>query len=177
MSPWVLKQGEAMPLRSYQIALLLALVLIESSWGHLIGIGGIHPDLVLLAVISWTALRGAAEGWVWSIIGGIGLDLFSNAPFGLSIVSLGVICLLVKLAHSHVYGASFILLLLLTFPMSIIYYALSMLFLTLTRYPIDWNAALLHIALPASLLNVAAIFVLFPLLRAVHRRTLLHVSI
>ncbi|MGC8879468.1 MAG: rod shape-determining protein MreD [Anaerolineae bacterium] len=173
----VLKQGERIPIRSYQIALLFALVLIESSWGHLLSIGGVHPDLVLLAVISWTALRGAAEGWTWSLIGGIGLDLLSNAPFGLSIVSLVVICLLVRLTHSRVYGTSLVLPLLLTFPLSIIYYLISMLLLTLTGVPIDWDATLLGIALPASLLNVVAVLVLFPLLRALHRRTLPHISI
>jgi len=132
---------------------------------------------VLLAVISWTALRGAAEGWIWSLIGGIGLDLLSNAPFGLSIISLVVICLLVRLAHSRVYGTSLVLPLLLTFPLSIIYYLISMLLLTLTGIPINWDATLLGIALPASLLNVVAILVLFPLLRALHRRTLPHISI
>jgi rod shape-determining protein MreD len=132
---------------------------------------------VLLAVISWTALRGATEGWIWAIIGGIGLDLLSNTPFGLSIISLLLVCLFVRVAHSRVYGTSLVLPLLLTFPMSVAYYALSMLFLTMAGYPVDWNATLLHIALPASLLNTVAMPVLFPLLRAVHRRTLLRVSI
>jgi rod shape-determining protein MreD len=156
---------------------LLALVLIESSWGHLLGIGRVHPDLVLLAVISWTALRGAAEGWMWSIIGGIGLDLLSNAPFGLSAISLLLICLFVRLAYSRVYGTSLVLPLLLTFPLSVIYYLISMLFLTLTGFPIDWNAALLHVVLPAALLNVVTMLVLFPLLRALHQRTLPRPSI
>ncbi|MGQ9502012.1 MAG: rod shape-determining protein MreD [Anaerolineae bacterium] len=156
---------------------MFVLVLIESSWGHLLSIRGVHPDLVLLAVISWTALRGVAEGWLWSIIGGIGLDLLSNAPFGLSIISLLLVCLFVRIAHSRVYGASLVLPLLLTFPMSIMYYALAMLFLTLAGFPVDWEATLLHIVLPASLLNMIAILVLFPLLRALHRRTLPHVPI
>jgi rod shape-determining protein MreD len=130
-----------------------------------------------LAVISWTALRGASEGWIWSIIGGIGLDLFSNAPFGLSVISLLLVCLLVRIAHSRVYGTSLVLPLLLTFPVSVVYYALSMLFLTLAGYPVEWNATLLHIVLPASLLNVVAILVLFPLLRTLHQRTLPRVSI
>lgn len=76
------------------------------------------------------------------------------------------------MAYGRVYGTSLVLLWLLTLPMSIVYYALSMLFLTLASYPVDWNATLLHIVLPASLLNMVAILVLFPLLRAVHRRTL-----
>ncbi|MCS7261195.1 MAG: rod shape-determining protein MreD [Anaerolineae bacterium] len=160
-----------------QIVLLFALVLIESSWGHLLSIGGVHPDLVLLAVISWTALRGATEGWMWAVIGGIGLDLFSNAPFGLSIISLLLVCLFVSMAHSRVHGTSLVLPLLLAFPMSLIYYAFSMFFLILSGYPLDWNATLLRIALPASLLNGVTILIFFPLLRALHQRTLPRVFI
>ncbi len=151
--------------------------MVESSWGHLLSVGGVHPDLVLLAVISWTMLRGAAEGWVWALVGGLCLDLLSSAPFGLSPIALLVVCGLTRLARSQVYGASLMLPLLLTFPLSIVYYLGSMLFLASAGFLLDWNVTLLRIVVPASLLNVAAILIIFPLLRSLHRRTMARAAI
>jgi rod shape-determining protein MreD len=40
-----------------------------------------RPNLVLIFVSTWAALRGN-EGFVWAMGGGILLDLFSSTPFG-----------------------------------------------------------------------------------------------
>lgn len=51
---------------------------------------GLKIELVLLLVAAWSMLRGFEEGIVWAIVGGIGLDLFSAAPFGLMTLALAV---------------------------------------------------------------------------------------
>ena len=132
---------------------------------------GVHPDLVLAAVISWTLLRGAAEGVVCAIVGGLCLGLFSSAPFGLVIVPLAIACLFARLGHSRVYGAHILLPLVLAFPLSVLYYLSYLFLLSLTGRPIAWDATLVQAVLPASLLNVGAMLVLFPLMRHLHRRT------
>ena len=49
---------------------------------------GVHFDLVLVAVICWTALRRFEDGLVWAVLGGLGLDLFSALPIGTSVAAL-----------------------------------------------------------------------------------------
>ena len=129
-----------------------------------------HPDLVLVAVISWTLLRGLADGLVWALVGGLCLDLLSSGPFGLMIVPLVIVCALARLGYSRVYGAHLWLPLFLTFPLSVVYYLSYALLLSLTGRPIAWSATLVQVILPASLLNIAAMLILFPLLRRLHRR-------
>jgi len=135
-----------------------------------LSVAGVHPDLVLVAVISWTLLRGLADGLVWALIGGLCLDLLSSGPFGLTIVPLVIVCALARLGYSRVYGAQLWLPLFLTFPLSVVFYLSDALLLSLTGRPIAWSATLVQVILPASLLNVVAMLILFPLLRRLHRR-------
>jgi hypothetical protein len=58
-----------------------------------------------------------------------------------------------------------------TFPLSLLYYVVYALLLSVLNHPVDWLLALSAIILPASLLNIAAMFLVFPLLRLLHRRT------
>jgi rod shape-determining protein MreD len=149
---------------------LLGLALVESSWGGVLNVRGVHPDLVLVAVISWTLLRGVTDGLVWAFVGGLCLGLLSSAPFGLTIAPLALVCLLARLGYSRVYGAHIVLPLFLIFPLSVVYYLSCTLLLSLTGRPIAWSTTLVHIILPASLFNIVAMLVLFPLLRRLHRR-------
>ncbi len=150
---------------------LLTLALIESSWGHVTSVAGVHPDLVVVAVIGWTMLRGTSEGLIWAVVGGLCLDLLSSGPFGAGVLPLVVVSLLARLGYSRVLGVSIALPLLLAFPLSVVYYLGNALLLHLTGRPIFWGETLTHVILPASLLNVVATLVLFPLLAYLHRRT------
>jgi rod shape-determining protein MreD len=164
--------GRKIPISGYLgLAVLLGLVLIQSSIGPFLTIVGVHPDLVLVAVISWTILRGPAEGLVWAIIGGIGLDLFSGGPFGVMTIALVITSLLASLGYGRAFGGYLILPLALTFPLSLVYYLSYTLFLSVLNEPIAWLPALTSVVLPASVINIVAMLFLFPPLRLLHRRT------
>jgi rod shape-determining protein MreD len=153
------------------LGLLLGLALVQSSLGPFVSVAGIHPDWVVVAVIGWTLLRGSREGLLWAIIGGLGLDLLSSGPFGASIVALALTSLLAMLGYGRVFGGYLVLPLSLTFPLSLAYYVIYGLLLSLLKQPIAWLPALSNVILPASLLNIGAMALLFPLLRLLHRRT------
>jgi rod shape-determining protein MreD len=149
----------------------MGLALIQSSIGPFLTIAGVHPDLVLVAVIGWTLLRGLGEGLVWAVIGGIALDLLSGGPFGAATAALVITSLLASLGYGRVFGGYLTLPLALTFPLSLAYYLIYTLILAVLHGPIAWIPTVADIILPASMLNMAAMFLLFPLLRLLHRRT------
>jgi rod shape-determining protein MreD len=150
---------------------LLGLALVQTSLGPFLTIAGVHPDLVLVAVIGWTLLRGSEEGLLWAVIGGLGLDLLSGGPFGVMTIALIITSLLTRLGYGRVFGSYLVIPLALTFPLSLAYYLTHSLLLSLLNRPIAWLPALAHVILPASLLNIAAMFFLFPPLRLLQRRT------
>src|ERR687884_269698 len=69
-------------------------------------LGGPRPDLVLLLVLAWSMLRGAAEGTVGGIIGGLALDLLSAAPFGLHTGLLALIGTVTALGEANLFRGS-----------------------------------------------------------------------
>lgn len=150
---------------------MLALALIQSSLGPFLTIADVHPDLVLVAVIGWTLLRGSKEGVLWAIIGGLCLDLLSSGPFGAITVSLVVTSLVSRLGYGLVFGGYLIIPLTLTFPLSLAYYLTYTLLLNVLNKPLPWLPALSSVILPASVLNIAVMLLLFPLLSLLHRRT------
>ena len=161
-----------LPISGYLgLAVLLGLALVQSSLGSFLAVFGVHPDLVLVAVVSWTLLRGPREGWLWAVLGGICLDLLSSGPFGAISIALIVTSLLAGLGYGRVFGGYLVIPLALTFPLSLAFYLVYALLLSLLNQPVVWLSALAHVILPASLLNMAAMLLLFPGLRLLHRRS------
>jgi rod shape-determining protein MreD len=150
---------------------LLGLALVQSSLGAFLTIFGVHPDLVLVAVIGWTLLRGSREGMLWAITGGICLDLLSSGPFGAITFALIVTSLLAGLGYGRVFGSYLVIPLALSFPLSLAYYLSYVLLLSALKGPVAWLSALSNVILPAAVLNIAAMLLLFPVLRLLHRRT------
>lgn len=149
----------------------MGLALIQSSLGAFLTLAGVHPDLVLVVVIGWTLLRGAREGLLWALVGGICLDVLSSGPFGMMVVALVITSLLAGLGSGRVFGGYLTIPLALTFPLSLAYYLTCALILNTLKQPIAWLPTLTHVILPASVFNIVAMLVLFPLLRLLHRRT------
>jgi len=63
------------------IVLILALSLIEASLLPPIFNSPIRPNLIVMVMAVWIAFRGS-EGFVWSFLGGLLLDLLASTPFG-----------------------------------------------------------------------------------------------
>ena len=151
--------------------MLLGLALLQTSNSPFFTILGVQADLVLVAVIGWSILRGLGEGLVWAVIGGAALVLLSGGPFGAATIALITTCLLASLGYGRVFGGQVVIPLAITFPLSLVYYVVYAMLLSVLNHPVDWLLALSDVILPASLLNIAAMFLVFPFLRLLHRRT------
>lgn len=153
-------------------AIILSLTLAQSSLTHVVGVAGVRPDLVLVVVLGWAVWRGPTSGLRWAVIAGLCLDMLSSGPFGALTVPLVIVALLAGwLGHGRLFGGYLVLPLLLTFPLSLLYYLIYLALVSLMGRPVLWVPMVSQIALPASLLNLAATIILLPPLHSLHRRS------
>jgi rod shape-determining protein MreD len=127
-------------------------------------IGGVQPDLVLILVIAWTILRDLEEGLTWALIGGVSLDLISGAPFGVFSLALVVAALAANLSHGRIFGSNIVVPLGFTFPLSVLFNVLVLLFLSLLGRPVIWTDVFSNVLLSVALFNTAIMLVVFPVL-------------
>jgi rod shape-determining protein MreD len=69
---------------------LLPAAILQVTLAPRLEVAGAFPNLVLLAVVGWTLVRGAGSGLRWAIAGGLLLDLVSPGPLGLHALALAV---------------------------------------------------------------------------------------
>jgi len=132
---------------------------------------GVQPDLMLLMVISWSLLRGAQEGMIWALIGGIGLDLLSGDPFGTFTVILVVLSLLAGLGELSVFRTHLALPLVATLAATLVYDLFFLLLLYARGCSIAWADSLIKVVLPSTLCNVLLSPLVYKALYWLHRKT------
>lgn len=156
----------------YATALLLvATIIIQTTVMPHVAFLGVKPDLVLLVVISWSLLRGAKEGIVWALMGGIGLDLVSGAPFGIHTLALAVLSLLAGLGELSVFRTHLALPLVATLVATLAYDLFFLLLLQMRGGSIAWVDSLIKVVLPSILFNVLLSPFIYKALYWLHRRT------
>ena len=156
----------------YATALLLvATIIIQTTVMPYVAFLGVKPDLVLLVVISWSLLRGAKEGIVWALIGGIGLDLVSGAPFGIHTLALAVPSLLAGLGELSVFRTHLALPLIATLVATLAYDLFFLFLLQMRGTSIAWTDSLIKVVLPSILFNVLLSPFIYKALYWLHRRT------
>jgi rod shape-determining protein MreD len=137
----------------------------------LMPIMGVKPDLVLLMVISWSLLRGAREGMTWALVGGIGLDLLSGAPFGTSTVALVILSLVAGLGELSVFRTRIALPLIATLIATLAYDLFFLLLLHVEGRSIAWTDSLVRVVLPSTLVNVLLSPLVYKALHWLDRKT------
>ncbi len=153
------------------IPLLVLLVVLQTSALPYLQVGGVTPQLALLAAISWGLQRDAAEGMVWAFFAGMMLDAFSFAPQGTTALSLMAAILAVTRLQQLIPENPVLLPVLLTGLTFAVYLLLSLIVLRLTGHSFSLSnvslmlpTVVLHalLGLPASWLARALDRVLFP---------------
>jgi len=152
------------------ILLLFVLATVQSTILPRLTVWGVHPELMLMAVISWSILSGAEEGMLWALIGGILLDLFSASHFGLHTIALLVVAFPSGLGQRTLFRSD-LLMPLLIIPLATLGYELVLLAgLYLTGWTASLSAYFGQVVMPSVGANTLLILPIYLLLRAVHRR-------
>ena len=153
------------------IAVLFVLSLLQTTLMPRITLLGVHPDLMLMAITSWSLLRGSQEGMLWALIGGVTTDLFSGGPFGVTTLSLLVVGFLSGLGEKTVFRFDLLIPILVTPLATLVYDAALLALLSALGWPSQWGVNFLQVILPSVLVNTLGMPLVYLLLRTLDRRT------
>jgi rod shape-determining protein MreD len=126
---------------------------------------------MLLAVLSWSLLRGGKEGLLWAFGGGMLLDVLSGAPLGSSSLSLLLVSFLSSQGEVTIFGSTLSLPLVVGFVGSLLHDSVFLSMLHLMGWSVDWPTSLFRLLLPAATLNTLFMPVMYVLMRWLHQRT------
>jgi rod shape-determining protein MreD len=134
---------------------------------------GLTPDLMLLTVVSWSLLRGLAEGLPLALAGGMLLDLLSGGPFGTATLSLTVASAITSLSQSGIARESVWLPLAAGSLAAAVYNGLYLVVLRLLGRPFAWYLGVAHVIIPSMVWNGLMMYPAYWLLRRGHLRATL----
>ncbi|MGW8250600.1 MAG: rod shape-determining protein MreD [Anaerolineales bacterium] len=112
------------------------------------------PDLIMLALISWTMQKRVQTAWQWSIIGGLMAGLYSAVPFGVYLAGYGLTTGLALILRRRVWQVPVLAVFLVAFLGTLIIHGITLLALRLTGSTIQLWQALNLVTLPSILLNL-----------------------
>ena len=128
----------------------------------------IIPNLVLVLLLSWSALRGLGEGALWAFAAGILFDAMSLDPMGTNALAFLAVCVLGTWAGRRFFQASIFL------PIPITFFAtwVFSLFVLIIRATETGGAplsALGPLILLQALLNSLLVLLVYPVTRLLNR--------
>jgi rod shape-determining protein MreD len=131
---------------------------------------GASPNLLLVSTIALGLLYTVTEGVIWAFAGGLGLDLITGMPLGTSSLAAMTACLLTRLGRNRVFADNLWWPLLVTALATLVYGWVVLLTQQIRGLPVDWVASTIHVIGPEMLLNVAAMVLVYPVLRVLAAR-------
>jgi rod shape-determining protein MreD len=157
---------------NYWTALLLVLLaVLQSTVVPRIQIFGVHPDLMLVVVVSWSLLRGSEEGMLWALVGGLALDLLSGAQIGVSTLPLLIVGFLAGLWQRGVFRLDLAIPILVVPLATLIQQCAMVALLKMLGWPALWNATFRYAILPSVWVNTLTAPLVYVLIRWIHRHT------
>jgi rod shape-determining protein MreD len=108
---------------------------------------------MLLVVLVWAVVRSVDEGLMWGFIGGLIVDLLSGGPLGGTTLSLLLVAFLAGQPWVQGLGSMVVRLLFLALVSTAAYHLALLVILAWTGHTIDWQYAVLRVAIPSVILN------------------------
>ena len=122
---------------------------------------GVHPNLILVLVLTWSFLFPWPNIAIWVFVAGFILDIFSNIAFGVFTVSLIAISLLAGFWRVND-RVNPILSILLALPYTLAFNLIIVfLLMILTEREVNWVKIFTDFAFPEGILNVIAMLFIY----------------
>jgi rod shape-determining protein MreD len=161
-----------MEIIQYFFTLLLIIIgLVQAAFLPHLAVAGHRLDLMLAVVVAWSILRGARQGLIWALAGGLVLDVLSGAPFGVFSAALAGASVVASSGAASFFRSHGLLPIGAIMFASIAYYAICLGLLQLTGRPMLTPETITRVVLPQFALNVGLMLIVFPAVRWLHRAT------
>jgi len=154
----------------FTIPFLMLLAIFQGTAAPQIRVASGHPDLLLVAILSWELVHARGEGYVWAFVGGLIQDLISGGPFGASILGYLAVALVADRVGGGLYRDRLALPVMVALIGTLAYHAVYLLTIRFFGWPLDLADALFRVALPSALVNALLAPIMARLMLALHRR-------
>jgi rod shape-determining protein MreD len=148
---------------------LLGVAIVQATLMPAIPLIGLRMDLPLVLVVVQGLVGPTRSAAQWGFIIGIFLDLFSGMPFGVNMIALTVIGVLIDVGQAVFFRGNLLAPPIAIMVATLIDHVLILAILNMVNGSVLWSDYLLRVTLPAALLNVVLLpLVYFPLQRLNH---------
>lgn len=127
-------------------------------------------NIVLVAVVCWTLLRGLVPGARWAMYGGLALGLLSPLPLGAHLLGLVLVALLLAVATEAFPRENLLLLTLCVIAGSVVQGLVLAGVMHLSGRPTAWLLFPITVLLPEALVNLVIAVPMYLVLRALRQR-------
>jgi len=133
--------------------LMAAAALLQTSAVPAFSVLGVHPNLVLVLLVSWAMARGLREAMVVVPIGTLALGLMDGQPLGAALLAAMPIVLLTEIREARIVQGDFLLAVLLVIVSTVAYETIFLVILRLTGETVQWWGSFALVAVPAAIVN------------------------
>jgi rod shape-determining protein MreD len=147
------------------LAAVLIAVLAQVSILPAFSIFGAQPNLVIVLLVAWMAVRGQREALLLIPVAGFAQGLLDSQPLGLAMLALAPLILMTEARELQVVESDLLPAVVLCALATLVYESTVLLTLAVTGERPDWLASVLDILVPAAIANALLLLPVYGLVR------------
>jgi rod shape-determining protein MreD len=142
-------------------AVILLAALVQTSIVPMFSVLGVHPNVVLVLVVSWAMVRGQQEALVVVPMAGIALGLLDGQPLGTALLALIPVVLLAELREARIVEGDFLLAVGAIVIATLAYETLFLVTLRLSGETVGWWGSFVWVIVPTAIVNALLLLPFF----------------
>jgi rod shape-determining protein MreD len=152
---------------NYAIGMFAVLVAVISQVAIMpaFSIFGVQPNIVIMLLVAWMAVRGRQEALVLIPIAGFTLGLLDSQPLGLAMLALAPLTLMTDIRDLRLVDSDLLPAIALAMLATVVYEGTIMVTLVLTGESVTWLASVTNVLVPAAIANALLLIPVYWLIR------------
>jgi rod shape-determining protein MreD len=126
---------------------------------------GVHPNLIVILLVAWIAVRGRREALLLVPIAGFVQGLLDSQPLGLAMLAFAPLILMIDLRDLRLVESDLLSAVVLAALATLVYESTVLITLGVTGKGPDWLASVLDVLVPVTIVNVLLVLPAYGLVR------------
>lgn len=126
---------------------------------------GVQPNLVIVVLVAWLAVRPKRETFILVPVAGFALGLLDSQPLGLAMLALAPLIALAQVREMRLVDSDLLPALVVAALATLVYETAVLLSLAVRGEQLDWLASVLDILLPAAIASALLLLPVYGLIR------------